>query len=232
MLSLEVGVATSIVHAALQKHFIINVLRRLGKDDRGPHEHNRNAVEKEAERLEQGGAVPFCTHERPPAPLRMLPPWLSYVQLSPLKTDRSRSSCGLQTDSLCGGHDAMVRNRPWDTEKLLSNAPRVGPREPRAAAATRRVEGPRAAAAVDRDGPTVLGVLIEGVEEVAAFAARGAAGDGRPMASAGISTLLGVEESAPIGSAHDQYGASRSDSADERRQSAVGSRKRRFPSTC
>jgi hypothetical protein len=116
----------------------------------------------------------------------------------------------------------MVRNRPWDTEKLLSNAPRVGPREPRAAAATRRVEGPRAAAAVDRDGPTVLGVLIEGVEEVAAFAARGAAGDGRPMASAGISTLLGVEESAPIGSAHDQYGPSRSDSADERRQSAVG----------
>jgi hypothetical protein len=64
------------------------------------------------------------------------------------------------------------------------------------------VEGPRAAPAVDSDGPTVLGLPSEGVDEVAAFAARCAAGDGRPMASAEISTLLGVEESAPIGSAH------------------------------
>src|SRR5437773_5418397 len=71
-----------------------------------------------------------------------------------------------------------------------------------------------------RDGPTVLGLPIESVDEVAGFAARGAAGDGCPAASAGISTLLGVEESTPIGSAPGQYGASRSDSADERRQSA------------
>jgi len=116
----------------------------------------------------------------------------------------------------------MAGNPVWDAEKLPSNAPRVGPREPRASAATRRVEGPRAAAAVYRDGPTVLGLPIESVDEVAGFAARGAAGDGRPVASAGISTLLGVEESTPIGSAPGQYGASRSDSADERRQSAVG----------
>src|SRR5438874_7328280 len=95
----------------------------------------------------------------------------------------------------------MAGNPVWDAEKLPSNAPRVGPREPRASAATRRVEGPRAAAAVYRDGPTVLGLPIESVEEVAGFAARGAAGDRRPVASAGISTLLGVEESTPIGSA-------------------------------
>ena len=118
----------------------------------------------------------------------------------------------------------MAGNPVWDAEKLSSHAARIGAREPRASTATRGMEGPRASAAVDRDGPTVLGLPIEGVGDVAVFAARGAAGDGRPMASAGISTLLGVEESTPIGSAPDQYGASRSDSADERRQSAVGVR--------
>src|SRR5262245_16028398 len=116
----------------------------------------------------------------------------------------------------------MARNPLWDTEKLCSDAPGVGAGEPCAAAATRRVEGPRAAAAVDRDGPTVLGVPLEAVDELAAVAARGAAGDDGAVASAGISPLLGVEESAPIRSADDQYGTPRSDSADELRQSALG----------
>src|SRR5262249_25712639 len=116
----------------------------------------------------------------------------------------------------------MARNRLWDAEKLSSHAPRIGAREPCASAATRRVEGPRAAAAVDRDGLTVLGLPRPGLDELAAFAARSAAADGGPVASAGISTLLGVEESAPIGSAHRQYGTPRSDSADECRQSSLG----------
>src|SRR5437867_10994148 len=107
----------------------------------------------------------------------------------------------------------MAGNPVWDAAKLPSNAPRVGPREPRASAATRRVEGPRAAAAAYRDGPTVLGLPIESVDEAAGFAARGAAGDGRPVASAGISTLLRVVESTPIGTAPGPYGAPTSDPA-------------------
>jgi len=39
---------------------------------------------------------------------------------------------------------------------------------------------------------------MKAVDELAAFAAGGAAGDGGWLAPAGISTLLGVEESAPI----------------------------------
>ena len=45
--------------------------------------------------------------------------------LSLLKSGRSRSSCGLQLDPLFGGHDQMAWDRPWDTEKLCSHAPRV-----------------------------------------------------------------------------------------------------------
>jgi hypothetical protein len=72
----------------------------------------------------------------------------------------------------------MAGNPVWDAEKLSSNAARIGAREPRASTATRGMEGPRAAPAIDRDGPTVLGLPIEGVGDVAAFAARGAAGNG------------------------------------------------------
>src|SRR6266436_837689 len=116
----------------------------------------------------------------------------------------------------------MARNPRWDTEKLSSHAPRASAREPGASAATRRVEGARAAAAADGDGPDLLGFPIETVGGLAAFAAGSAAGDGGWLAPAGISTLLGVEESAPIRSAPDQYRAPRSDSADELRESAVG----------
>jgi len=66
------------------------------------------------------------------------------------------------------------------------------------------VEGAGAAAAADGVGPNLLGLSIEVVDEMAAVAAAGAAGDGGWLAPAGISTLLGVEESATIRSAHDQ----------------------------
>src|SRR5437867_10367988 len=115
----------------------------------------------------------------------------------------------------------MARNPRWDTEKLSSHAPRAGAREG-ASATTRRVEGSRTAAAADGDGPNLLGFPIEAVDELATFAAGSAAGDDGWLAPAGISALLGVEESAPIRSAHDQYRAPRSDSADELRQSSLG----------
>src|SRR6058998_3851094 len=114
----------------------------------------------------------------------------------------------------------MARNPRWDTEKLSSHAPRPRAREPGASATTGRVEGSRTAAAADGDGPNLLDFPIEAVDELATFAAGSAAGDGGGLAPAGISALLGVEESAPIRSAHDQYRAPRSDSADELRQSS------------
>src|SRR6267142_5764283 len=116
----------------------------------------------------------------------------------------------------------MARNPLRDRKKLSSNAPRVGAGEPGAAAATRRVEGARAAAAADADGPDLLGSVVEGVDELAAYAAGGAAGDGGWLAPAGISTVLGMEESTPMGSARDWEGTAGSDSADEPRESALG----------
>src|SRR5437867_6138302 len=115
----------------------------------------------------------------------------------------------------------MARNPRWDTEKLSSHAPRPRAREPGASATTGRVEGSRTAAAADGDGPNLLDFPIEAVDELATFAAGSAAGDGGWLAPAGISALLGVEESAPIRSAPDQYRAPRSDSADELRQSSA-----------
>src|SRR5262245_13151814 len=97
----------------------------------------------------------------------------------------------------------MAGNSPWDTEKHGSHVPRIGAGEPRAAAATRRMESASAAAAAERDGPDLLDSAVATVAEVAAFAAGGAAGNGGRVAPAGIQTLLGVEESAPIRSPHD-----------------------------
>src|SRR5437899_10329779 len=116
----------------------------------------------------------------------------------------------------------MARNPRWDTEKLSSHAPRPRALEPGASATTGRVEGSGSAAAADGDGPNLLDFAIEAVDELATFAAGSAAGDGGWLAPAGISALLGVEESAPIRSAPDQYRAPRSDSADELRQSSLG----------
>src|SRR2546426_9568872 len=116
----------------------------------------------------------------------------------------------------------MARNPLRDRKKLSSNAPRVGAGEPGAAAATRRVEGARAAAAADGDGPDFLGSVVEGVDELAAYVTGGAAGDRGWLAPAGISTVLGMEESTPMGSARDWEGPAGSDTADEPRESAVG----------
>src|SRR2546422_9991500 len=101
----------------------------------------------------------------------------------------------------------MARNSFWDSDKLCSNAPRVGAGEPGAAAATRRVEGAPATAAAYGRGPDLLGSAVEGVDELATFAAGSAAGDGGWLAPAGISTLLGMEESTPMESARDWDGS-------------------------
>src|SRR5262245_57499324 len=104
----------------------------------------------------------------------------------------------------------MARDPLWGTAKHCSHTPRVGAGESRATAATRRVEGTSATAAADAGGPDLLGSAVEGVEELAAFAAGGAAGDRGRLAPAGISTILGVEESTRMGSARDWEGTAES----------------------
>src|SRR5213596_3286322 len=116
----------------------------------------------------------------------------------------------------------MAWDPPWDTAIHGSHAPGVGAGEPRASAATRRVEGAPAAAAAHGDGPDVLGRAVEALEELAEFAADGGARDRGRLAPAGVQALLGVEESTPTRSARDQDGAPRSDSADQQRQSSLG----------
>ena len=113
----------------------------------------------------------------------------------------------------------MAPNPVWNTEKLSSHAPRAGAREPGASAATRRVEGAPATATADGGGPDFLGSAIEGVDELAAYAAGGAARDGGAVAPSGLQAVLGMEESATMRSAYDQHRAPRSDSADKLRMS-------------
>src|SRR5881396_678339 len=95
----------------------------------------------------------------------------------------------------------MAWDPPWDTAIHGSHAPGVGAGEPRASAATRRVEGAPAAAAAHGDGPDVLGRAVEALEELAEFAADGGARDRGRLAPAGVQALLGVEESTPTRSA-------------------------------
>src|SRR2546425_6890577 len=80
----------------------------------------------------------------------------------------------------------------------------------------------RPAATAQGYGPDLLGGVVEALEELAEFAADGAAKDRGRLAPAGVQALLGVEESTPTRSACDQDGAPRSDSADEPRQSSLG----------
>jgi hypothetical protein len=84
------------------------------------------------------------------------------------------------------------------------------------------VEGAPATPTAERDGPNLLDSAVEAVEELAAFIAAGTAGDDGRLAPARIPTLLGVEESTPMGSARDWQGTAGSDSADEPRESALG----------
>src|SRR5256886_8428119 len=65
--------------------------------------------------------------------------------------------------------------------------------------------------------------LVEAVEELAEFSAGGAARDSGAVAPSGLQALLGMEESTPTGSARDCDGSAGSHSADEPRQSSLGS---------
>src|SRR5438094_8400635 len=98
----------------------------------------------------------------------------------------------------------MARNPRWDTEKLCSHAPRAGAREPGAAAATRGMEGARAPAAADGDGPDLLGRAVETVEELAEFFAGGAARDRGAVAPPRFQAVLGMAEWKPMGAARDR----------------------------
>src|SRR5437867_13450904 len=98
----------------------------------------------------------------------------------------------------------MAWDPHWDTAIHGSHAPGVSVREPRASAATRRVEGAPAAATAHGYGPDLLGRAVEALEELAEFAADGAARDGGRLAPA--EALLGAEESTRTRSARDQDG--------------------------
>src|SRR5262245_17426484 len=102
----------------------------------------------------------------------------------------------------------MAWDRPWNTTVRSSRASRVSVGEPCTSATARGVESAPTAAAVEGDGPDFLGSPVEAVDELAAFVAGGPAGDGVWLAPARVSTLLGLEESATVGSARDQCGAS------------------------
>jgi len=66
------------------------------------------------------------------------------------------------------------------------------------------VEGAPAAATAHDRGPDLLGGVVEVLEELAEFAADGAARDRGRLAPARVQALLGVEESTPTRSARDQ----------------------------
>src|SRR5215470_1519220 len=116
----------------------------------------------------------------------------------------------------------MAVDRPSDTALGGAHAPRLGTRKPRASPATRRAEGAPAATAADGDGPTLLGAAVKAVAELAEVAAPGAAGNRGRLAPAGVSTLLDVEKSRTIRSAHDQSETAGANSADELCQSSLG----------
>src|SRR5438128_616036 len=117
----------------------------------------------------------------------------------------------------------MVGNSLWDAEKHGSHAERVGAGESCAEATTRHVEGAPSTAAADRNGSNLLGRAVEAVDGLAVFVAGGAAGNRGGLAPPRVQTLLGVEEPTPKRSSDDRDGAKRADSADQPRQSALGS---------
>src|SRR5437870_11758305 len=97
----------------------------------------------------------------------------------------------------------MAWDPPWDPAIHDSHAPGVGAGEPRASAASRRMEGAPAAATADGYGPDLLGGAVKALEELAIFSAGGAARDRDAVAPSGLQALLGMEESTPTGSARD-----------------------------
>src|SRR2546425_7851408 len=116
----------------------------------------------------------------------------------------------------------MAWDPRWDATIRGSHAPGVGAGEPRASAATRRVEGAPAATTAHGYGPDLLGCVVEALEELAEFVAGGAARNRGRLAPAWVQALLGVEESTPTRSARDRDGDPRPDSADQPRQSSLG----------
>jgi len=88
-----------------------------------------------------------------------------------------------------------MAGRPfWHNAKHCSHAAGVGAGEPGAAAATRPVESASAAAAADGSGSDLMGDAVEVQEELAEFAACGAASDRGGLAPAGVQTLLTVSQ--------------------------------------
>src|SRR5438105_2360768 len=65
----------------------------------------------------------------------------------------------------------MASDPHWDGAGRGSHTSRAGAREPRASAATRRVEGAPAAATTDGNGPDLLGHPVPALEELAEFPA-------------------------------------------------------------
>src|SRR2546428_10428408 len=74
-------------------------------------------------------------------------------------------------------HGQMAWDPHWDPAIHGSHAPGVGTGEPRASAATRRVEGTPAAATAQGYGPDLLDRGVETLEELAEFLAGSAARD-------------------------------------------------------
>ena len=140
----------------------------------------------------------------------------------------SESDRVVRSSARAGRHKAHSARRPAVAARQTrgchdSHAGGVGAGEPRTPTTSRRVEGAPAAPTADGDGPALLGRAVEAVEELAEFSAGGAARDRGAVAPSGLQALLGMEESTPTGSARDWDGSAGSHSADEPRQSSLGS---------
>src|SRR5207249_7631877 len=126
-----------------------------------------------------------------------LTPWAACARpnaarftLSLLKSCPSRSICVLRTDPLFGlswlaGWESSLGHREAlfaRTASWLSRTSRCGSNSP--------CGRPSAAATADGNGPGFLGSAVEAVDELAAFAGGGTAGDRGRLAPPGIYTLL------------------------------------------
>ena len=177
-----------------------------------------------------GDAISQILRGANPAELRIAPPTqrifsVNRSALQGVLPELVRRDClaGGETDPLLTGYGEMACEPRSDTAVHDSHAAGVGAGEPRTATTSRRVEGAPAAPTADGDGPALLGRAVEAVEELAEFSAGGAARDRGAVAPSGLQALLGMEESTLTGSARDWEGSAGSHSADEPRQSSLGS---------
>src|SRR5262245_51068267 len=119
-------------------------------------------------------------------------------------------------------HGRMAPNPVWDTEKLGSHAPRVGAGEPGAAAATRlwKARQPRPRL---RETDRIFWVLLSKLgDELAAFAAGGAAPNPGWLASAWFRRCWAWKSRRQSRSTDGRDGAARADLADAPRQPLWG----------